>query len=669
MTPAVRRLLPSAMVAASAALALVYIMPKTPRQPFTEAAVWASVVLVSFAGWGWLVKRLVAKDERVDLGLLIGWGASAMACVGGLLMVPSLMNRDAMMILVDLGILAAFAGLWFEAKHVRHRLRFWGWLLTHEPKVSLLVALVAFVVVLHSAIGIAEWHNNPYDDDIAYLAFVRRLYETGSLIEPFSFRRLAAMGGQTFFVAIAGVRTGFKQAHTFDRAICVVIVALLVAGFRLRGRRSVLFASLTVLAFVLMPIAAINTAAYYSGVAFFLTLFRTLVWLGERERAPWKSAVPLAMAGAITCTLRQNFLPIPAAMLATSYLCRFVALRSRPWKARLAEPLFAAGFSVLALLPWMIVAWQSSRTFLYPIVPGTFNRALELKSTGMTFVRELYMQVWVAVEGFPFRTLGLFLLAAMFVAERSSRKPLWSTIAGAGVGFVMLVHGLSQSDAGNIGRYAYGFVVATVLAVALTAGAARWRETTRSQIAAATAFVALLLTVVEPRAKLYEGFYQRGFANMELLRAQAPRSNATEPPEVRIYADMQATVPPGERIAVLLDEPYLLSFSRNPIYNLDMPGYASLPPGLPFFTDTETVEKYFRGLGVRYLAFVKSDFSRYHYRREYWLSMVSNEQEIWRAFTPYLLFFMETCADMAKRHRPLFDYRGIVMLDLEAPPP
>jgi hypothetical protein len=121
-------------------------------------------------------------------------------------------------------------------------------------------------------------------------------------------------------------------------------------------------------------------------------------------------------------------------------------------------------------------------------------------------------------------------------------------------------------------------------------------------------------------------------------------------------------------MAVLLDEPYLLDFARNPIWNLDMPGYASLPPGMPFFKGSEALEVYLKQIGVRYFAFVKPDHSRYHYRREYWVEMVANEQEIWRVFTPYLLDFLDNEVAIASRHKHLYEERGIVLVDLEEAP-
>ena len=118
---------------------------------------------------------------------------------------------------------------------------------------------------------------------------------------------------------------------------------------------------------------------------------------------------------------------------------------------------------------------------------------------------------------------------------------------------------------------------------------------------------------------------------------------------------------------MLVDEPYYLDFARNPIWNLDMPGYASLAPGMPFFAGSHAVEDYFRGLGVRWLMFVIPDASRYQYRREYLLELFINEQEVWRTYGPYLVNYLDSETEIGSRHRKVASERGMVVIDLSAP--
>lgn len=668
-----RDVLPAALIALAIVAATFWVLPRKSRNPLEETAVWSLLVVTAFVGYGSLVRLAVARERRVDLGLRASWGAGLLCFIGGALMVPALMVRATALVLVEIGIALAVLSLARERREVSRWFRGATRFVRREPAIFVVGVVVAGVVGVHCLGAIADWHTNPYDDDIAYLAFLKKLSDTGTVLEPFSFRRLSAYGGQTFFLELASVRAAPSQGHTFDRCICVIVIALLMMGHRAHGRRpAVLFVVSTLLMLVTMQSIAINTASYFSGVLFFLALFRTLVWAEDRDTsgervAPWKNALPIALLGVAACTLRQNYLPVPALVLAVSYLTR-LRRSTGPLLQRLAEPLVAVAMSIAFLVPWFIVSWQSSRTFLYPVMPGTFHPALALNASGWNFIREIAFQTDVAVNGLPLVTLGLFFLAAAFVCEPGTRRPLGAICVGAVGGFILLVHGLTQSDAQNIGRYAFAFLVAFALAVALTAGTARLTSKPgRLHVAAAIVLFATFSQLVISREKLWKE-YGLKFDNIELLASAFPRVRETDPPELKMYVErLQGAIPPGERIAVLVDEPYHLDFRRNPIWNLDMPGYASLPPGMPSFKGSEALEHYFKTLGLRWLIFVTPEHSRYHYRRNYFLELFVNEQEIWRTYAPYLIDFIDNVTEIRKRRREVYAERGIVVIDLAEP--
>ncbi len=669
------RWLPSGVLIAATLAAIAYALPKANRHPLVETTVWSLLVVTCFAGWGSLVRMLVARSERIDLGLRVAWGAAATCFVGGVLMAAGSMGRTMALVIVDIGLVLAIGSLVRERDGVRGSLAFIGRVARREPRLATLAVAVFGLLVLHYLAGVADWHTNPYDDDIAYLAFVKKLLDTGTVIEPFSLRRLSALGGQTFFIELVSLRAAPSQGHTFDRSISMLMVVLLIVGHRRQGRRLPLLASLTtVLVLLTLPNATINTASYLSGVAFFLALFRTAVWAdqGAETRGALRTAVPLALVGAAVCTLRQNYMAAATLFLGASYTFRFTQGGfgwTSTWIHRLREPLVAAALSMLALVPWFVVGWQSNRTFAYPVLLGTSNPATLLVSDTSTFLHELSLFVRIFLEGTPLHFVPLFILAAVVIRESDRRKPVWSLAIAVVGGVAMLVHGLSQSDAGNLGRYAFGVIIAFALAVVMTIATTPWSGTSpssrrRTQLAAGLTMLALLLTLFDvriPRASAYA----KDVANIETLWRQGPRSKLSDGPQSFAYRGLQNAVPPGQRMAVMLDEPYWLDFARNPIWNLDMPGYSSLAPGLPYFQGPELVEQYFKGLGVRYVAFVRPEFSRYHYRREYWLEMIVSEQELWRIHAPYLIDLSDNLAALERAHGNVFDSMGMVVVDLE----
>jgi hypothetical protein len=336
-------------------------------------------------------------------------------------------------------------------------------------------------------------------------------------------------------------------------------------------------------------------------------------------------------------------------------------------RRQLVEPALVAAFTAIALVPWFVVAYHSNLTFLYPVMVGTANPTLMFQSDSATGLREVYLLIWTLLEGLPSKLMGFFLLAAALVREKDPRRPLWSFALGATAGLVVLVHSLTQGDAANLGRYSFGFLGALTLAVVLVTSTPRLGAIIgREHVAVGLSMFAMLSGVVESRSDLYK-YFDRATHNTEELARNVPRSAKTDRPEVALYQRLQATVPPGVRLAVLLDEPYNLDFARNPIWNLDMPGYSSLPPGTPYFQGSERLESYLRRIGVRYLAFVRIGYSRYHFRRDYWLQEVVDEQEVWRAHAPYVIDFLDNLTAIEARHAKTFDERGLVVVNLEAP--
>jgi hypothetical protein len=70
---------------------------------------------------------------------------------------------------------------------------------------------------------------------------------------------------------------------------------------------------------------------------------------------------------------------------------------------------------------------------------------------------------------------------------------------------------------------------------------------------------------------------------------------------------MQETIPPGQPAIARMANPFLLNFSRNPIYVLDIPGGSGLPPGLPRSLNAEETARYFRSVSIRYLIYSYGD--------------------------------------------------------------
>jgi hypothetical protein len=657
-------------VAAIAAVAVMFVYATQPwvhPKVFYETSVWGILVLLAFVGWGGALDVLLFRDRRADFGLRSVWGASMMLFLGGVLASTSSFSRFASLALVDIGLVAFCVQRYRERRACRDRVVFAWRVVRRNALLSTIVGVVLFAAVVHYLGGVADVTSNPNDDDTAYFPMVRRLIDTGTLIEPFSFRRLSALGGHTFFLALIIPHASYHQLNTFDRGICVVMIVALIVGYRSGRRRLPLAATALVVGFFLsLPNISINSAPHFAGFAFFLGMFRTMVFLRESDRLRAK-AVVLALVAIATCTLRQNYLSVPVTTLAISYGYRLLANRGSgaPLRERLREPLVVASLSAFVLLPWLVLAYRSNQTFLFPLQNGTYRKALELQSATATWLRELRLLISVALENEPIKVLGLLALAGALVRDHHPYKPLRSFWISCALGLVILTHSFSTADAGNLARYLFGYFAALAAAVLLTVGTQPFfgRDAARNRAVLALALGALLLQFPSLREKASQS-YQTFVRNIDIQRRRPPQSLDTLPHEVFMYGHIQSFVPAGARMAVMVDEPYHLDFVRNTIFNIDMPGFSSLKPDMPYFEGPEKVAEYFLAHDIRYVVYVRPEFSHSLYQREFWFVRMFNEEEIWRMCAPYFVDFIDSLTSLRESRKNVYEEAGIVVLDL-----
>jgi hypothetical protein len=69
------------------------------------------------------------------------------------------------------------------------------------------------------------------------------------------------------------------------------------------------------------------------------------------------------------------------------------------------------------------------------------------------------------------------------------------------------------------------------------------------------------------------------------------------------YAKMLDSVPQKSIVLTRLDNPFLMNFKKHTIWIADLPGGASLPPGMPSFKGEEALADYLVSQSIRYVAY------------------------------------------------------------------
>lgn len=627
---------------------------------------WLGAVLISLAGWGALVERFVRTS--VDLGLRLAWGVVAILAIAGALLAMRVLTQPALLALLVVGYGGYAWRRLTAAEPVAVELLRGGRALARDPQSAIAWALLAALAAVNLLLAVARTYGNPFDDDVAYLPLVQRLLDVGDLDEPFSFRRLSALGGQTVLAGLTAARGTLLNLYAIDHGAGQLITwALLIGLVRGQPRREPVIAALVALVVLLLPDASTNTASHWTGAALFLALYRTAVALPTLgSRGP----VVLGATAAAIATLRQNFLPVAVLMPVLVLGARLERPLGQAWRRERAAWAAAAVGGLVVLTPYLIASWQSNRTLLYPLMLGTGNPNLATTPAAWGVWQELQFFLRVALDPNPIRVMVPLLPVLLLVRDRRPGAPLRAFAVASAVGFALLVHSFSLSDARNLWRYAFGFMTPLALALALEVALPGWDRDPEPDDPVHASRPARWLVVICLLAQfIYTS--RTTLSNYRALDAHLARAAAGgasgDRAVAELYHRLQAAVPAGAPLVAMVDDAAHFDYARNRIVNLDTPGFASYRPGLPMFVGAEAKAAYFRRHGLRHLAFVRGTHSRYFYRREYWIERIFWDTELWRIVAGYQLDMLDSFTELATRYAIRFEEDGLVVVDLETP--
>jgi len=634
-----------------------------PESVLRGGLAWLAFLFFVCSGWGYLVVRALRVSDP-DVGLRAVWGAAGYLAIVGVLVALGVSTRPVLLALIGCGV-TGFA--WRELvtptpgwQELRTAARY----VRSQPALGLLVGAIVALAIVHLLGAVAKLDRNPWDDDLAYTPLVRRVLDVGDLVEPFSFRRLSSYGGQTLLQALAGARGTLANVHLIDQGLCFGLALLLVVGHARERGTHVLWLALLLIVVCLLPDTSINTASYWSGVALFLALYRTVT------REAW---ILVGLVAAATCTLRQSYLAHVVLFVGLVVVVRLVA-RAREqrwaaaWRGERASLARIALAGLVAILGWWIASYVSSRTFLFPMFDGTWNHALSLKPANLTWIEELQFLLWCCIEATPLVVVPPLVAVLSVVKDARLGKPLMCLFASTVLGFLLLVHSFTGSEPPHLWRYAFGPGIALLAVLVIETGAADDGTSVHvPPLGRWLVLVSLVLQLVVTRGGLPK-HYAELFANVREARAIDRKGDPTALVEQRRHAALQGVIPPGARVAVMLDDPAFLDFDRNVIFNLDTPGYASPGTQLPSFEGPEALRAYLLSESIAYVAFVRPTASRYFFRREFWRWRIFNDSELFQTMSAYTIDTIDTLMELATRVEVLHDVEGLVVLSLGEPP-
>jgi hypothetical protein len=309
------------------------------------------------------------------------------------------------------------------------------------------------------------------------------------------------------------------------------------------------------------------------------------------------------------------------------------------WKA-IATPAIALGFAGLFMVPWMLLLYRSSQSFLYPFMRGTQQAGFNSAGLG-----------WVQTVAFCGRFLlhpGVLLLGGMSLAAAALLPNRLSAVftAAAIVTSAAICLSFTNSDPQNLYRYAHPVLFAALMVSCSRLFGAAWQRTNRRRRLISLCLLGPLLPFLGMAWSV--GGLERAAAFRSLplqVSGQRPFASASE---LQNYRMLQASIAPGARLYAILDKPSLLDYSVARIYNADIPGACSLPPGMPFFHGPIPFKKYLRSLGIEYIAYTDFEVALPLYNRSNWRENLNSPKAIWRFLAPYYLDLMDNVERLAR---------------------
>lgn len=578
---------------------------------YTEVLIWSFFLFLGYFGFGEFFVRSLKRPEFMDLGWAskVALGMCITIFLGSALMVFKLATAVGLVSIAVLGfcLAAYFMGQQFfkplpDSKSKRGSKRGvdkkgdLGWLYLSIPAAF---ALLTFATSIYW-----PFQYDPNDDWVAYLAFPEKILQTGTLIEPFSQRRITSLCGQSLLLAQIMVVAEPESAHLLDRGFgAILLFGLLVEATRKTAPGWQWLRALIVLAAVTVSVPRINTSSTVIGVCLMLGVLFSMSKVLDTKESDWRVwALPaLMLAGA--SSLRFTYAMACGGALAVYYFWNAFSSPPKEWFFKIL-PLLKTGLMTFVFLsPLMVVSWESSRTPIYPPFPGNLVTEFITFNTGEGFFKDSKIAIRFMLMPELLMMLTSFALI-LFVTNSNRRLLISMVLVVLTVSYLLGISSSASIDTWTLDFYRFTFPLYFTAFLWILSLCVSQKKALGFLSAPSMATVGLILFAIVQIIPALEELKVK-FTSIPLQEKGFQFSAAALKP---YYDELQNKVPPGQKIFAVVDAPYLLNYNRNPISNVDNIAGASPAPGMPFHKGPEALRAYLNNLGYNYA--ISVDFEK-----------------------------------------------------------
>lgn len=618
------------------------------------AFLWGIFIFLSFIGYGKLISKYCLKIQANQLFIDASLGLSFTILGGSILNYFNQISRNLLIGYIVFGIFLYLISLLRFDKHNNFWVESWRQIVRGGRVLIFLTVLLCLITVGRYAFSVAFFSFHGTDDQHAYIVFPEKMLQTGNLgIDPFSERRMiSSLGAKYFLDAFVLALTEPKNLHLVDGGIGYITFLLSIISYCIYKKLSLGKTAILGLLVSAIPSPSGNITAFYIASCI---IFSLLVLMTENDLFQTRVAriFIISLLSSAICALKTNLIPFCATIFILYFFYDYQVSKEKA--KSFTDFVFTTILTGLFLLPWMASMYKSSGTLLYPILGSGYYGTNYVTFAGHYLQFNFYSFLRICFE--ILISLGLYipLLILGFMQEKSSRAKL-SFYSGL-VGIAFIIYGV-----GGYSLYYYTFPFLLPILFFLLIEQI-FRKDNTSKIASVMCIVAFLFGFylqkdLEIVATIKDNirFDQQivfGLVNSELISKE----------EKLQYYKMQNSVPSGEKILARLDRNFVFDFKRNEVYIIDLPGGASLPPGMPFFIGPEKLAEYLLSKSIRYIAY--SYGNEANFTKQIGSTMLEPQVNPWlKTETQHAFDFQDNLMKLSKTRRIIYQDEKNFILDI-----
>ncbi len=641
---------------------------------YSFAFFWGILIILSLIGWGSVLNRILFPKQQTDWGHKAAWGISFSIAIGGILNLTWSISNTVIFIYLGLGLCYCLVNLYQERKSIINQISHYREKCHKDKLVLIGTILILLLIVVRYAGSIVNYSFNPHDDYHGYFVFPHKMLEMGSMgKDPFNARRLiSSLGGQTFLDTFVLSALSDKNLSIIDSGVGLVVAIGAILGLFQERKISDRFSIVILLLFLVIRLDKVNISSVIIALSLFVSLFRLLNYQRLRSDNSLANSCIIALVAAAICILKSNLIIPCFILMSLTYF--FDLLESNAKKKAIYEILVTASLILVFLLPWTISMYQSSGTFLYPLLgkgyqASTYDKNYPSPTSEVTIFKALQIVGDAIINGVDLLSVGLLSL----IISRQQRQNLLSAesplplILSAVLGTIILALAVGGHNVGKYGiacRYSVSFLVSTIIILMTLA----LENTANHNQIDRLPFQSILISMFVA-GLLFGSLSEKDIIQTNLSNLRFGLSGndlVAQQEEVDRYTKMFQAIPPSETILTRLEKPFLLDFSRQRIFIVDIPGEASLPPGMPFFKGSEALADYLISKSIRYVAYSYASEAGFSQESYQWMLNPQRASIWYRNEARYTFNFQDNLKQLGETRKRIYDDGENFVLDLQS---